>query len=260
MPFVASFQKIRSAESLMPNETFDVLIVGGGQAATPLAFALAKAGKTVAVAERRDLGGSCVNFGCTPTKAAIASARVAYLARRAADFGLRIPQVEVDFPAVIGRAAAIALESRTSLDKHFEKSDNPKLLCGHARFLGPGFQLQVGDVPVTAKQVVIDTGNRTVIPKIPGLDKIKFLDAGNWLHRTELPERLAMVGGSYIGLEMAQFYRRMGSQVSVWETSARIAMKEDPDVSTALQQFLEREGIEFHLNAKIDSVAQLNAT
>src|ERR1700694_4903007 len=108
----------------MPEPQYDVFIIGGGQAGIPLAHALAKAGRSVALAERKHLGGSCVNFGCTPTKAAIASARVAHLARRAADFGLRIPQVEVDFPAVLRRAAAVALESRTSLDKSFENSDN----------------------------------------------------------------------------------------------------------------------------------------
>jgi len=240
--------------------TFDILIVGGGQAATPLAFALAKAGKKVALAERRDLGGSCVNFGCIPTKSAIASAKVAHTARRASEFGLRVPQVEVDFPAVLRRAADIALESRAGLDRRFEKSDNPKLLRGHARFLGPGFRLQVGETEVSAAQVVVDTGNRTAIPSIPGLEKIKFLDAGNWLHRPELPDRLAMIGGSYIGLEMAQFYRRMGSKVAVWESGPRIASHEDPDISDAIQPFLEREGIEFHLNAHIESIDQLNAT
>ena len=240
--------------------SFDVLIVGGGQAGPPLARALAKAGKKVALAERKYLGGSCVNFGCTPTKAAIASARVAHLARRAADFGLRIPQVDIDFAAVLHRAAAIALESRTSLDKSFENSDNPKLLRGHARFIGPGFELQVGSTKVSAKQVVLNTGTRTAIPKIPGLEKIACIHSGNWLDHTQLPERLAMIGGSYIGLEMAQFYRRMGSQVAVWETSPRIAVHEDVEVSAAIQQFLEPEGIEFHLNARIGSIEQLHAS
>ena len=242
------------------SSNFDILIVGGGQAATPLAFGLAKAGKKVAVAERKYLGGSCVNFGCTPTKSAIASAKVAHLARRATDFGLRIPQVEIDFPAVIRRAAAIALEFRTSLDRSFENSDNPRLLRGHARFLGPGFQLQAGDARVSAKQVVINTGTRTAVPKIPGLDKIPFIHAGNWLDRAHVPGRLALIGGGYIGLEMAQFYRRMGSRVSVWESAPRIAANEDEEISTAIQQFLEQEGIEFHLNAHVQSIEQLNAT
>ena len=242
------------------SDRYDVLIVGGGQAATPLARGLAIAGQKVAVAERRYLGGSCVNFGCTPTKAAIASARVAHLARRASDFGLRIPQIEVDFPAIIRRAADIALESRTSLDQSFENSENPKLLRGHARFLGPGFELQVGDARVSASQVVLNTGTRTAFPKIPGLDKIGCIHSGNWLEHPQLPQRLAMIGGSYIGLEMAQFYRRMGSRVTVWEMSPRIAAHEDEDVSAAIQQFLEAEGIEFRLNARISSVEQLGAT
>src|SRR5260221_4095880 len=239
---------------------FGILLIGGGQAAPPLARALAKAGKTVALAERKHLGGSCVNFGCTPTKAAIASARVAHLARRASDFGLRIPQVDVDFAAVIRRASEVALESRTGLDRSFENSENPKLLRGHARFLEPGFVLQVGETRVTAKQVVIDTGTRTAIPDIPGLDKIKYIHSGNWLERTQLPERLAMIGGSHIGLEMAQFYRRMGSQVVVWERGPRIAMKEDEDISAAIQKFLELEGIQFRLGAHIESIDELNST
>jgi pyruvate/2-oxoglutarate dehydrogenase complex dihydrolipoamide dehydrogenase (E3) component len=225
-----------------------------------LARALAKAGKTVALAERKNLGGSCVNFGCTPTKAAIASARVAHLARRASDFGLRIPHVDVDFPAVIRRASEIALESRTGLERSFENSENPKLLRGHARFLGPGFVLQVGETRVTAKQVVIDTGTRTAVPDIPGLDKINYIHSGNWLQRTQLPERLAIIGGDYIGLEMAQFYRRMGSHVVVWERGPRIAMKEDEDVSAALQKFLELEGIQFRLGARIQSIDELKTT
>jgi pyruvate/2-oxoglutarate dehydrogenase complex dihydrolipoamide dehydrogenase (E3) component len=243
----------------MPGQ-YDLLIVGGGQAGLPLARDLAKAGKKVALAERKYLGGSCVNFGCTPTKAAIASARIAHLARRATEFGLRIPQVEVDFPAVLRRAGAIALEARSGHDKSFENSENPKLLRGHARFLGPGFELQVGSVRVSAKQVVLDTGTRTTIPKITGLEKVAYIHSGNWLDHTELPAHLAMIGGSYIGLEMAQFYRRMGSQVTVWETSPRIAVHEDEEVSTSIQQFLEREGIQFHLNAHIQSIDQLSAT
>ncbi len=242
------------------SDQYDILIVGGGQAATPLARGLAKAGRKVAVAERKNLGGSCVNFGCTPTKAAIASARLAHLARRASDFGLRIRQVEVDFGAVIRRAADIALESRTSLDRSFENSENPKLLRGHARFLGPGFELQVGDARVSASQVILNTGTRTAFPKIPGLEKIACIHAGNWLEHPELPQRLAIIGGSYIGLEMAQFYRRMGSHVTVWEMSPRIAAHEDEDISAAIQQFFEREGIDFRLNVRISSVQQLDAT
>lgn len=243
----------------MPDH-YDILIAGGGQAGIPLAHALAKQGRKVALAERKYLGGSCVNFGCTPTKAAIASARLAHLARRASDFGLRIANVEVDFSAVIRRAAAIALESRTGLERSFETTGNPKLLRGHARLLGPGFQLEVGGDRVSARQVVLNTGTRAAIPGIPGLDKAAYIHSGNWLEHERLPQRLAVIGGGYIGLEMSQFYRRMGSEVAVWETSARIALHEDEEISEAIQKFLEREGVAFHLNARIPSVEQLNAT
>jgi pyruvate/2-oxoglutarate dehydrogenase complex dihydrolipoamide dehydrogenase (E3) component len=240
---------------------YDVFIIGGGQAGIPLAEALAKAGRRVALAERKNLGGSCINFGCTPTKAAIASARVAHLARRAADFGIRIPTVEVDFPAVIKRARGIVEEWRSSLAGRF--SENPELIRGHARLLGrqgSAFAISVGDRVLTADQVVLDTGTRSVIPKIQGLEKIDYLTSENWLDHFELPESLAMIGGGYVGLEMGQFYRRMGSRVTIWQHGPRIAPREDEDVSEAMQKVLEREGIEFHLNSEPESIDELDAS
>ncbi|HSK99351.1 MAG TPA: mercuric reductase [Rubrobacteraceae bacterium] len=229
--------------------SYDVLIVGGGQAGVPLAHRLAGVGMSVALAERRDLGGSCVNFGCTPTKAAIASAKVAHQARRAAEFGLRIPEVAVDFPAVLDRARGMAEKKRAGLDKGFAGTDNPELIRGHARFVGrvdAGFQLSVGERSVVARQAIINTGTRTLVPPIEGLYDVDFIDSGNWLERTELPEHVAVVGGSYIGLEMAQFYYRMGSRVTVVVGSSdRVIAREDDDVSGALRALLEEEGISF---------------
>ncbi|MBI2219391.1 MAG: FAD-dependent oxidoreductase [Candidatus Rokubacteria bacterium] len=144
-------------------DRYDVVIIGGGQAGPSLAHGLAKAGRRAALAERKDLGGSCVNFGCTPTKAAIASARVAHDARRARDFGLEVPTVTVDFPAVLRRARDILMESRRGLEQWFEGSENPALLRGHARLEGRDgrdFRVQVGDTAVTAGQVVIDSAER----------------------------------------------------------------------------------------------------
>ncbi|HEX8844726.1 MAG TPA: mercuric reductase [Pyrinomonadaceae bacterium] len=238
-------------------EHYDLIIIGGGQAGIPLTHALAEAGKLVALAEERHLGGSCVNYGCTPTKAVIASARVAHLARRADEFGLKIPRVAVDFPAVLKRAERILLESRDGLRKGLERAENPKLLKGHARFTGRDgkhFRVRVGESEVTAAQAVIDTGTRSLIPQIEGLEDVDFICAENWLEMKELPARLAIIGGGYIGLEMSQFYQRMGSRVIVIEESAQVAGHEDEDVARAIQQLLEAEEIEFRLRAKVMSV------
>ena len=153
------------------------------------------------------------------------------------------------------------LKNRDGLAGKF--SDNPELIRGHARFTGRSgstFALTVGERALTADQVVLDTGTRSQIPKIEGLDKIDYLKAENWLDHTELPDHLAMIGGGYVGLEMGQFYRRMGSRVTVWHHGPRIAPREDGDVSAAMQKFLEREGIEFRLNVEVKSVKQLGAS
>src|SRR5256885_384193 len=151
---------------------YEVVIIGGGQAGVPLAFALASAGKRTALIERKHLGGSCVNFGCTPTKAAIASARVAHLARRAADFGLRIPAVEVDYAKVIGRARDIVVSFRSEIERRFAASKNPELFPGHAKIAGRDgqrFRILAGPETILADQVVIDTGTRSAIPPIEGI-------------------------------------------------------------------------------------------
>lgn len=235
---------------------YEVVIIGGGQAGIPLAFALAAAGKRVALIERKHLGGSCVNFGCTPTKTAIASARVAHLARRAADFGVRVPTVEIDFPRVIDRARAMVASFRQGLDRGFT-GQNPEWIRGHARIAGregERFRISVGSETILADHVVLDTGTRSAIPTIEGIADIESIHAGNWLNYDRLPQRLIVVGGGVIALEMAQFYRRMGSEVVVVEANGQIAGSEDHDVAEALQKFLEREGIEFHIRTKIERV------
>ena len=240
----------------MQRESFDVLIVGGGQAGIPLAHRLADRGRRVALAERHRLGGSCVNFGCTPTKAALASARLAHQARRAADFGIHIPVVEADFDAVLARARAIAAESRDSLDRGFAKN-GVRLLREHARLTGRDgarFLAQAGDFAIDAAQVVLDTGTRTRVPELPGIERVDFLHAGNWLDRPGRPDHVIMLGGGGIALEMSQFYRRMGSRVTLIERSGRLAGREDAEVSAALQRVLEGDGVEVWLEATPERV------
>ncbi|MCW3096193.1 MAG: Pyruvate/2-oxoglutarate dehydrogenase complex dihydrolipoamide dehydrogenase component [Chthonomonadaceae bacterium] len=242
---------------MTPKDHVDVLIIGGGQAGIPLAWKLAAQGRQVALVERERLGGSCINFGCTPTKAAIASARVAHQARRGAEYGLYIPEVRVDFAAVLKRARGVAAASREGLDKGFEGSANPFLLRGQARLDGrtdAGFRVKIGEQTLVAKELVLNTGTRSLIPELEGLEKVDRLHAGNWMDRPELPEHLLLLGGGYIALEMGQFYRRMGSKITIVERGERILAREDPDVVATLQKLLEAEGIAFRTNTTVERV------
>lgn len=238
-------------------ENFDVVIIGAGQAGKPLAGSLAQSGRRVALVERKYLGGSCVNFGCTPTKAALASARLAHLARRGSDFGIEIGAVHPNLAAVLARARGLVQRSRQSLEESLEGKDNPRLLHGHARFAGRAgrrFRLAVGDGQIEAANVVLDTGTRSFLPPIAGLEQIDYLDAENWLEHERLPQHLAVVGGGYIGLEMAQFYRRMGAEVTVIESGPQVAGREDADVALALQGALEGEGVRFRMNTRVERI------
>ena len=237
------------------SEPYDVLIIGAGQAGPPLAIELSKKRWRVALAERKQLGGSCVNFGCTPTKAVVASARVAHLARRGREFGIRIPEVEPDLAAVLDRARGIVLQTRAGLREALVNQSNLKLLEGHARFEGRernGFRVRVGDERMFASRVVIDTGTRSRVPPIPGLESIDFLTSENWIDRPQLPAHLAILGAGYTGLEMAQFYRRMGSRVTVIDPAAQVASREDEGVARALRQILESEEIAFRLETSAE--------
>jgi len=192
----------------------------------------------------------------------ISSARMVHQARRAAGFGLRIPTIEVDFPAVLERAKRILMESRDGLGAGLADSDNPKLLRGHTKIAGregEKFCVRINDEMVTAAQLVLDTGTRSLIPPIEGLADVDFIHSENWLEKLELPKQLAIIGGGYIGLEMGQFYRRMGSRVTIIEESDQIAGREDEDVAQALQGLLETDGVEFQLHSNVKRVASLNS-
>jgi pyruvate/2-oxoglutarate dehydrogenase complex dihydrolipoamide dehydrogenase (E3) component len=241
-------------------DVYDMLVIGAGQAGLPLASVLSQQGWRVAVAERKHLGGSCVNFGCTPTKAVLASAKLVYQAKKAAEFGLNIPAVDVDYGAVLERARRIAAESRDSLKKTFSE-EGPELLEGHAKFIGrdgENFRLEVNDKSVKAKQVVINTGTRSNLPKIEGLEEVRFIHAGNWLDENTLPEHVVILGASYIALEMSQFYKRMGSRVTVIGDSSQLMEREDADVATVLQTLLQKENITFYLSTNVTGVQRRN--
>lgn len=237
-------------------DVYDMLVIGAGQAGLPLAGVLSQKGWRVAVAERKHLGGSCVNFGCTPTKAVLASAKLAHQAKRAAEFGLDIPKVSVDYSVVLERARRISAESREGLKRTFSEG-NPELLEGHAKFVGrdgKNFKLEVNGKIILAKQVVLNTGTRSVIPKIDGLEDIPFIHAGNWLEQTTLPKHIVILGAGYIALEMSQFYARMGGRVTVIGDGPKIVEREDEDVATMLQTLLQKEGITFYLNTNVTSL------
>lgn len=224
----------------------DAAIVGSGQAAPALATALAQRGERVAFIEAAQLGGSCINHGCTPTKTLRKSARVAHMARRAAEFGVRVGEVEVDFAAAMERMQLRVDTARAGLESWIAGEKNITLLRARGSFAGrgeDGFDLLAGDQPVRAKRVYLNTGTRAFVPAIPGIQDVPYLDNASLLKLRSRPRHLVIIGGSYIGLEMGQIFRRLGSDVTVIETGPRITSREDPEVSACIASFLAEEGI-----------------
>jgi pyruvate/2-oxoglutarate dehydrogenase complex dihydrolipoamide dehydrogenase (E3) component len=221
---------------------FDAIVIGAGQAGPSLAGRLTRSGRSVAFIERKLFGGTCVNTGCTPTKALVASAYVAQKARTANAYGVTVQgAVSVDMKAVKARKDQIVLNSRNGLEKYLRGMQNCTVFTDHARFESPK-EIRVGDNLLTAKEIFINVGGRALIPDFPGVDRILELET--------LPRHLVVVGGSYVGLEFAQIYRRFGSEVTIIEKSSRLVSREDEDVSTAIKAFLEKEGITVRLNAE----------
>jgi pyruvate/2-oxoglutarate dehydrogenase complex dihydrolipoamide dehydrogenase (E3) component len=226
-------------------------IIGAGQAGIPLALALSGAGHDTVLIEAKHLGGSCVNYGCTPTKAAIASARVAHQARRADEFGLEISEVKVNFPKVLAQARKMVEDSKKGLAKELPKTPHFNLIRGRAKLDGRdekgNFKILVdtGET-VLAKKLILNLGTQTALPEIPGLAVDQMITAENWLYQEELPKSLIILGSGYIGVEMAQFYQRMGSEVTLVEPGDQILSHEDKDIADALEGFLEKEGIRFY--------------
>jgi pyruvate/2-oxoglutarate dehydrogenase complex dihydrolipoamide dehydrogenase (E3) component len=230
----------------MDTLTADAAVIGAGQAGPFLAMALAARGEKVVLIEGRHLGGTCINNGCTPTKTLRKSARVAHLARRAADFGVHVGPVEVDFAAAMARMQQRVDAARAGLEKWIAGEPNVTLLRAWGRFTGKGeggFELQAGEQAVRAQRVFLNTGTRAFHPPIPGLADVPALDNVSLLQLRERPRHLVILGGSYIGLEMGQIFRRLGSAVTVVEPGPRITAREEPEVSNCLTEFLEAEGV-----------------
>ena len=231
------------------SETVDAIIIGAGQAGPPLAGRLTGAGLSVAVIERHLIGGTCVNTGCIPTKTLVASARTAHVARRAADFGVTTGPVGVDMAAVKARKDAVSGESRSGVASWLDGMEGCTVIRGHARFVGP-HEIEVDGRQLTAPRIFINVGGRALIPDMPGVKDVPILNNTGILGLDSVPEHLVVVGGSYIGLEFAQMYRRFGARVTVVEKGPRLIAREDEDVSAAVREILEGEGIAVRVGAE----------
>src|SRR5436309_3394698 len=229
---------------------FDAIIVGTGQAGPPLAARLTAAGMKVAVVERKAFGGTCVNTGCIPTKTMVASAYAAKMARRAGEFGIRLDgDVTVDMKAVKARKDAISGQSRTGVEQWLKGLKSCTVYEGHARFLSAR-EVAVGAEVLRAEKIFINVGGRAFIPPMPGLEQVPYLTNSSIMDVDFLPEHLVVIGGSYIGLEFAQMYRRFGSAVTVVEMESRLIAREDEDVSAGITEILQQEGIDIRTGAK----------
>jgi pyruvate/2-oxoglutarate dehydrogenase complex dihydrolipoamide dehydrogenase (E3) component len=229
-------------------EEFDAIIVGAGQAGPPLAGRLTEAGQRVAVIERQLVGGTCVNYGCIPTKTLVASAHAAHLARRGSEYGVSTGEITVDMAKVKARKDKVMLDDRDGLESWLEGMDGCTLVRGHARFEDP-HTVRVDDRVLRAERIFLNVGGRAVVPDMPGLSDIDYMTNVGILELDTVPEHLVVIGGSYIALEFAQMYRRFGARVTVVEKGPRLTSREDDDVSAAIKDILEAEGIDVVLGA-----------
>jgi pyruvate/2-oxoglutarate dehydrogenase complex dihydrolipoamide dehydrogenase (E3) component len=238
----------------MAPEHYDAIILGTGQAGKPLALDLGSAGRRTAVIEREHVGGTCVNVGCTPTKTMVASARVAYLARRAADYGVHCGSVAIDMAQVRQRKQAIVDDFRKGGQRRLEKAENVELIFGEGRFTAPKVVevtlKAVGTRVLTTDTIFINTGSRPARPAIAGLDSVAALDSTSIMELNALPEHLLVLGGGYIGLEFGQMFRRFGSAVTVVQHGKQLLSREDPDVAAEIRKILQEDGIEILLESE----------
>jgi pyruvate/2-oxoglutarate dehydrogenase complex dihydrolipoamide dehydrogenase (E3) component len=238
---------------------YDAILIGSGQAANPLAKKLANAGWKTAIIEKKFIGGTCINVGCTPTKTLVASGRVAYLVKRSAGFGIHTTGYSVNIEEVINRKNTHVLQSREYSTKSLLGTKNLDVCFGTAKFTGPKeialTKDDGGTATMTADKIFLNTGTRPVIPPIPGLADVPFLTSDTILDLPEIPSHLAIIGGSYIALEFGQLYRRLGSEVTIIENDTRFLRKEDEDIAAEIKKFLEEDGIRIYTGTKVEGVS-----
>jgi pyruvate/2-oxoglutarate dehydrogenase complex dihydrolipoamide dehydrogenase (E3) component len=242
------------------SDHYQAIVIGSGQGGTPLCQALAKAGLRTALVERAHVGGTCVNEGCTPTKTMVASGRVAYLARRGADYGVQTGNITIDMSRVRQRKHDIVNSFRNSNQSRIEKTPNLDLLFGEASFTGPrSMQVRLKDGSLrtlTAEKLFINAGCRASVPSIEGLQNVPYLDSTSIMELDAVPEHLLVIGGGYIGLEFGQLFRRFGSRVTIVQRAAELLRREDADVAAEVLAILQQDGIEVLFNAKAKRVAK----
>jgi len=240
-------------------ESYDAIVIGAGQGGGPLSTALANAGMRTALIERLHVGGTCINEGCTPTKTMIASGRVAYLARRAADYGVQTGPISIDMQKIRQRKRDIVTKFRSGSETKIKKSTNVDLIFGEASFSDPksvSVSLQDGgERRLTAERIFINAGTRTSRPKIDGLDTVAFLDNISIMELGDVPDHLLILGGGYIGLEFGQLFRRLGSRITIVEPGKQLLEREDSDVAEEIRKILEQDGVSVLLNTKVDRIS-----
>jgi pyruvate/2-oxoglutarate dehydrogenase complex dihydrolipoamide dehydrogenase (E3) component len=232
---------------------YDVIVIGSGQGGNPLAYRLADLGWSVALIEKKDLGGTCINVGCTPTKTMVCRAQVAHYARNAGRWGVNASNDSVDLAKIVAQKDEVVLSFRGNQQKQVNKRPNLRLYREHARFVGP-HQLKAGNDLLESEKIFVDVGGRPSTPSIPGLESIPYLTNESVMQLTTLPEHLLILGGGYIGLEFGQMFRRFGSRVTVLHMGNQIITREDPEIAAELQKTLEAEGIQFKVNASTTRV------
>jgi pyruvate/2-oxoglutarate dehydrogenase complex dihydrolipoamide dehydrogenase (E3) component len=234
---------------------FDAIIIGTGQAGPSLAHRLARAGMTVAIVERKLFGGTCVNTGCMPTKTLVASAYAAHVARRAADYGVVLNgNIQIDMPRVKARADTVSANARASVEKGLRSLDRCTVIQGHARFEAADV-VRVGEEQLTAPKIFINVGGRALVPDMPGVHDVPYLTNTSLLALDYVPRHLVVVGGSYVGLEFAQMFRRFGAEVTIVEKGPRLIGREDDDVSEEIRHIVDAEGIQVRTGAECIGLA-----